>query len=469
MPRGQLNVEQRLRQRVTRLTNENARLRSRMAILEQENASLKAQMGDILVRLEELQRKVFGRKKKTPPDEGASPPAPHSPRPPASYRRRIPQPEAVTAIRQFSLERCLECHTPLRKKKIVVRYEEDILDPKEWPHALKITEQHLIETGWCSTCRKRVRAVPIPSHVVTLGNNIKRFVPYLSVIQRMSFDQIRNFLRDSTAVSLSDGEVSNILEDASQKLAPRFEHLKVAIAKEPGAHYDETSWKTQNGVHGNFAWVKTGTTSPNAIFLLGRSRGKGNALELRGDGQEQIGVTDDYGAYDKIFQNHQLCFAHPLRKLRELKESEHLTAEERTATEATYEAFAAVYEHVRRATEQPFDLAERTALTRALEKEFRHLTHPCGTDPPKLKRIKQTLRENEAQYFTCLMHAGIPPDNNKAERALRHLVLKRKISFGSKTQKGADAMSILHSVLLSLWWRRPVNFFAEYTRLFAGQ
>ena len=32
--------------------------------------------------------------------------------------------------------------------------------------------------------------------------------------------------------------------------------------------------------------------------------------------------------------------------------------------------------------------------------------------------------------------------NNKAERALRPLVIKRKLSYGSKTQKGADVISI---------------------------
>jgi hypothetical protein len=51
--------------------------------------------------------------------------------------------------------------------------------------------------------------------------------------------------------------------------------------------------------------------------------------------------------------------------------------------------------------------------------------------------------------FICLEEKGIPMDNNKAKRALRLLVLKRKSSYGSKIQTGADKMSILYSVLLS--------------------
>jgi len=97
-----------------------------------------------------------------------------------------------------------------------------------------------------------------------------------------------------------------------------------------------------------------------------------------------------------------------------------------------------------------------------LRARFTVISTPSPEDPKKLATIKESLRKNTNAYFTCLLFDGIPPDNNKAERSLRHLVLKRKISFGSCTQKGANAMSVLASVILSLWWRRPKNFFQEY-------
>jgi Transposase IS66 family len=90
---------------------------------------------------------------------------------------------------------------------------------------------------------------------------------------------------------------------------------------------------------------------------------------------------------------------------------------------------------------------------------------PNTNDPKKLATLKESLRKNRESYFTCLLHDGIPPDNNKAERSLRHLVLKRKISFGSKTEEGAKTMSVLASVLLSLFWSKPKDFFGEYVRV----
>jgi len=284
----------------------------------------------------------------------------------------------------------------------------------------------------------------------------------------MSFEQIKNFLQDVAHLSLSDGEISNILESQSHHLYPRFATIKESISLQPAAHYDETGWRTRQECHGNFAWVKTGTETPDALFLLGQSRGKGNAQELRGENQEQIGITDDYGAYRALFSQHQLCWAHPLRKLRELKESEHLTECQRISCVKTYESFARLYQELREILKEPFNLVHRTIIKQRLQTRFQKLTTVSQEDPPKLKRIKQTLKQNEELYFTCLLHEGIPPDNNKAERALRHIVLKRKVSFGSKTQKGADVMSILCSVLLSLWWTKPKNFFEEYAKLFTS-
>ena len=52
----------------------------------------------------------------------------------------------------------------------------------------------------------------------------------------------------------------------------------------------------------------------------------------------------------------------------------------------------------------------------------------------------------------------MPADNNKAERSLRKLVIKRKKSFGVKTLKGARTMEVLLSVSQSLYNRDKNNF-----------
>jgi hypothetical protein len=71
------------------------------------------------------------------------------------------------------------------------------------------------------------------------------------------------------------------------------------------------------------------------------------------------------------------------------------------------------------------------------------------SDPAKLNRIKEQVSARTDNYLTCLLHKDVASDNNAAERSLRHLVLKRKISFGSFKEKTAETLAILASVLLS--------------------
>ena len=85
-----------------------------------------------------------------------------------------------------------------------------------------------------------------------------------------------------------------------------------------------------------------------------------------------------------------------------------------------------------------------------------------NSDPKKMIRYKTTLGKNIPKYLTCLSDSRIPLTNNQAERSLRHLVLKRKISFGSLTKRTADNLAILMSSLMSLKQRYQSNFFLEY-------
>lgn len=430
------------------------------------------QIETLLLQVEELKKMVFRVSKRKGHDDedsftGSRPPeAEKRPRPPDSYRRPVPPASSVTEVRCFSLSSCPDCGHDLQDFRTAERYTEDIVLPAETLNPFKRTEKHCIKTGYCPVCRRRQSAIPVSQHTVTLGSNIRRFVAYGNVILRLSYDQIKSLCGDLAGIHLSDGEISNILLNESRNLFPHFNTMLKRIRGQPGAHYDETGWKVQKAVQGNHAWVMTGTESEETVFLLGRSRGKGNAEELKGkNGENQVGISDDYGVYRNLFQVHQLCWAHPHRKLRDLKSSGILLPEKREHCRKVYESFAALYDDVRRILKEPFEFHTREKTKTELMKRFEEIASPCPEDPEKLRTLKESLLKQKGSYFICLTVPGIPADNNKAERALRHLVLKRKNSYGSKTQKGADMMNILYSVLLSLWRRRPKNFFSEYSEL----
>ena len=63
--------------------------------------------------------------------------------------------------------------------------------------------------------------------------------------------------------------------------------------------------------------------------------------------------------------------------------------------------------------------------------------------------------------------ADLPPTNNEAERALRHAVISRRISYGTRTSEGSRAYSALLSVIETCRLREvnPWDYIAEVLAL----
>jgi len=470
-----LNLEQaypKLQEKCRSLEAENKLLKARVVELENLTTLQAKQIETLQNTVEELKRIIFGRKSKPPTTPPAGLPTDadntsgRQPRPASSYRRPVPSETEVTETLDFTFKdhACPDCGSPLTHVKNIIRYVEDLLPLSEWKQALKRVTRMLITTGYCQTCNKRVAANEIFPQVVSLGENLKGFVTFANVILRLSYGQVNDLLQTVAGLKISDGEHDNILYEQADKLKPECGQIKLRLDDESANNYDESSWPTQNGSQGNYAWVRASSITQEALFLIGRSRGKGNLSGLIGPPQ-QVGITDDYGAYKKAFKIHALCWAHPHRKFRDLTEADYLSDSQRTAAVATYQLFAALYNRVRVIWNTPFQLTERLKVLPELEAEFEQIFQPHPDDPQKLLTLKESLKKNQPCYFVCVTMPGVSPDNNKAERTLRHLVLKRKNSYGSKTQKGADALSILYSVLLSLWRTSKDKFFAEYQRL----
>lgn len=488
-----------LRIKNTNHEKKNDRLTKKVALVEQESRELRLQnhllkqkqqlliekqnhlektIESLKLIVEELRRMIFGKKKhkkdtadsgsseeKIESNSGESKKRKSAQRTPASYRRAAPREEEVTDTYEHPLTNCPDCGTLLTDFKTLIRYVEDLEDLAMLSKLLKKIEKHVIGSGYCSRCKKR-KVAQIPSKQVSiLGEEVKKFVCYLSIVMRLSFEQIRCFLQDTASFAISDGEITNSLSEQAETLIPEKDRLLQKIRGAPGRHYDETGWKVQHGGQGNYCWITRPTEGEETVFLMGRSRGKGNAKELQGAVDNQVGISDDYAAYDNLFEKHQLCMAHPHRKLRDLAEAKTISEEARDYCTKTYHAFATLYAALKKTlgTEYQKDLW--------LQKREEYITQlktiaiPIKEDPQKLKAIKHSLEQNAEKYFTCLREPGIPADNNKAERGLRHVVLKRKISYGSKSQKGADTMAVLCSTLLSCWWNKPQNFFVAYNQM----
>ena len=196
----------------------------------------------------------------------------------------------------------------------------------------------------------------IPKQKVILGENLRRMVVYLVIMQGQSYAETQRSLQHQYNTKISQGEISNILEGESIVLTPYYNYLFELLAAEKAAHYDETSWETQHQgteiSEGNYCWLKISVANQNRIFWFGRSRGKGVAEALRGEQQDSIGVSDDYGSYRNLFEHQQLCWAHPHRKLRDLAEGTTLTGDTKKSCQKVFKNFASIYKKAKKVREK---------------------------------------------------------------------------------------------------------------------
>ena len=436
------------RARIVLLEKENKQLRQRIKELENENNDQNTKIESMAFQLEQIKNKIFGKK---PILERIARKQEKKERDTFSYRR--PAPTQVTETKLHPVNQCTHCHGMLKHKQIKTFFEEDI--PLPIP---KIVIKHEVEVGYCNSCKRQSNGYPVPSKKAILGDNIKKYVCVLSIANRLSHSQIQEHLNDIFGVPLSIGEIGNILREESNNLRPEYEYLKHSVVNQTATHYDETGWKVQKEEQGKYAWVATGAENFDTVFSLGRSRGKGNIEDI---GTGKVGISDDYGAYQNAFAEHQLCWAHPQRKLRDMAESEEFGKRKKKQILKTYQDFSNLYQNIRKKIGNNISIY----LKIRFQNIFHQITEGHSLDPTPLSKLKISLRKNKQKYFTFLRHTGIPIDNNKAERALRHLVIKRKISFGSKTQRGAETTSILSSVILSLKWNDPNTWFQKYLKL----
>jgi len=478
--RKQLSIEARLRQSNTRLKNENKKLRERVKYLEEKDKIKDQLIETLTLQVKELQTIIFGKKKNK--DGGSSDfsdPSPKKPRDNASFRRAVPRENEITKEETLHIDACPDCGSFLVRKRKVIRYVEDITLP--YLNTLtglicspnKEVAKQTFEKGYCQKCKcwhiatKGGSSPPITNGEVVLGDGVKKYIGYKTYILRLTYQQIQNELKDLYDIKISDGEIANILDKTSQnKLKIPYEQLLKRVQKSPANHMDETSWCTQG--EKTFAWVMAPTNSEEAVFVVGKTRGKGVAEDLLGDDWDGVKITDCYGAYKNLKGDHQVCWAHIIRKARDLAQNQSLDESKRLFANDIYRDLQKIYHELKVAIQKGINEQKKLKLIPVFKAKATKVVRTVlrFTDAPKkLIDLAKLMHKYLDELFTCLKYKNVPAENNKAEQKLRHLVLKRKNSFGAKTDKGNDTFSINASVMLSLWWNDRSNFWLRFNEL----
>jgi transposase len=465
-----------------------------IATLRAENKQLRADLAALTAKYEyifetqaaritELETIVFGRRRKgkdtRSSDDSSNPKAP--PRTPGSYRRDTPDESDVTSHAHSSVDACSHCGGKLIDIVDHIRYVEDIVLAANNPNPeikFKTVVKQTIERGYCIPCGSYTSAKDLRGQIATFGPNVRSLVCYLITLRDHSYSQVIQMLLDLYGLKITSGEIANALEDKRTALLPEYQAMKERIRAGPAIHIDESRWPIQSEAGSGYLWSMSSTNSPEVVFKLADSRGKGHAKELIGTDKDTpftgVGVTDRYGAYKTLFQNsdgssrHQICWAHLQRNAKDLTHLTILSKIKLTHVTNFYQVLAAIYSDIRSYKLEGFNQHIREVQAAELLQRVQKLCTPNPLDPKKLTNLKNGLLGYQDSLFVCLTVDGVPADNNRAERDIRKLVIKRKKSLGCKTPKGARALEVLLSVCHSLYNKDPNNYFKNFQLLTSG-
>lgn len=356
-------------------------------------------------------------------------------------RRATPDAQVVHA-----LAICPDCGAPLAGGSI--KRTREVIEFA--PQPVVVTE-HVFLERCCGDCRRRATpTVALDGAVVgrsRLGVGLLSLIAMLREELRLPLAAIQRYLRSVHDCRLSVGGIVGALRQVARAGQGEYDRILAAIQASPVVHADETGWR-EDGVNG-FTW--TFSTPTDCIYTHG-GRG-GEMLDATLTGAVGTLVTDFYAAYDHYPGVQQKCWSHLWRDIRELERQQPDDA----GLARWISDVAAIY---RDATgfSHP-DERTRMAQRRALTARLRAVCQPFLTDEMAPQaRLCRRIEKYLDRLFTFVVDPAVPPTNNAAERSLRHLVVSRKISGGTRSAQGTQTKLTLAS-LFTTWRLRGLEPF----------
>jgi hypothetical protein len=323
------------------------------------------------------------------------------------------------------------------------------------PTPVRITE-HVFIARQCPLCRRRrVPPADLGARVLgrqRLGIGLVSLIATLREEGRWPIGRIQWYLRTVHRLRLSQGAIVGACHQVARHGQAAVAQVREQIRASPYVHADETGWR-EAGRNG-YVWTYS---TPTARYFVRRGRNKEVVDEVLGAAFAGVLLSDFYAAYHHYAGVKQRCWAHLLREIHELTEQHpedaglhawaagmHALYQEAVAWVA---AAGACPPAARERARQRFEAAA-LALCRA---------EPAGAPHTALC---QRIERYHPELFTFVADPAVPPTNNAAERALRPLVVARKVSGGSRSSQGSHTRMVLQSVVAT-WDLRGLDPLAE--------
>ena len=324
-------------------------------------------------------------------------------------------------------------------------YQVDIppIQPETW--------KFVVGHGHCQECGRRVRgqhplliSKAFEVGTVHFGPRLLAFAAFQKMICGVSYDKIRLGFEQMLGFPVARSTLCRAMQRLARRAKPTRDALVEALRASPVVYADETGWKQG----GRRVWLWVFTNLRETVYEILPGRGFEQAASVLGKNYAGTLGVDGWAPY-RCFKEAtlQTCYNHLLHRCHELLETATRGAVRFPRLVKAILRHALALRDRRDAGEiSPHGLRVAKGL---LQAKMNRLLHGRFTNPAN-QRFAKHLRRYRDNLFVFLDRADVEATNYPAEQDIRIAVVNRKTcGGGNRTAKGAQAQSILMSVLQS--------------------
>lgn len=354
--------------------------------------------------------------------------------------REMPEPNN---FKELSLSSCPCCGKQLGRPRS--KHRKIIIDIPE-PQPLVITE-FTINNYYCNNCNKQI--IPTDAGLPNegmFGPNIMAEIALLKNEDRLPYNKIVSILDRQYGLDITTATALDINRRVADKLQGTYNSIKKDVINSLQSNADETGLKVQ----GKKFWAWVFITLTSVLFMIRPSRGQKPIIEALGNDYKGKLGCDGWTSYPKCVKIIQRCWAHLLREAKWLAEKHEGQAR------ILYSDLCRIYRRIKKITINTIQ-GVRTKTYNWCIKEMTSIIERCKAYD-EIRKFAFKIENGFQHWFTCVLHPEIESTNNKAERALREIVVQRKIS-SLWNEKGIKIKETIMSCLAT-WKLRRLNIFS---------
>jgi transposase len=284
----------------------------------------------------------------------------------------------------------------------------------------------------CGCCGNRSMA-DLPSGIPNsaFGTRLMALIATLTGAFHLSKRDAIRLVKDLYGIDICEGSIINVEERVANAIEEVYDRIhRVVTGSVLCKHFDETSWRNQG--RNGYVWVAG--TSQAVCFKIDSYRSREVFHKFVGKSSSSPVVTDRYAVYNNFSNDHQYCLAHLIRDFRKYGERKGIDGEIGRNIE---EELRAICKNHRQYREGARSLKSRDHRLRFSRKRLEnHLIDGLASGSDDLANFCENILDRFDKLWTFAKFPNVEPTNNLAERDLRKIVLWRKKSYGTRSNRG---------------------------------